>query len=170
MIHPLVKIIAVDDFFSKDEAQRLCNITYDLQYVQKEFGKEIENFNMVPQDCDIMFNNILGTKVEVVEDLSGVFRKPDNFIHFEPFDSTNEWVFVVALQQTTFNVFEHKSGTQNALQDYKYNYRNLFEWNNVVNYELEPGHGILFRPWLFHSFSTGHIQLFRLKEKNDNAI
>lgn len=166
MIHHLVKIINVDGFFSKEEAIDLCQNTYYLQYVKKEFGEEIENFNMVPQNCNELFSNILGTKIEVDEDRSGVFRKPERFIHFEEFSDTNEWIFAVALQPSTFDVMEHSSGSTNALQGYKYNYRNLFEWEHKINYQLDPGQGVLFRPWLFHSFNDGLIQIFRLKEIN----
>lgn len=170
MIHPLVKTITVDGFFTKEDAIRLMNITYDLQYSKHEFGEEIENFNMVPQDCNNMFSNILGTTIEVDEERSGIFRKPERFIHFEAFDSQNDWVFAVALQQSTFDIFEHQSGARNALDGYKYSYRNLFEWDHKVNYQLDPGHGILFRPWLFHSFDCGLIQIFRLREKDANAV
>jgi hypothetical protein len=80
----------------------------------------------------------------------------------------SDWIFVVALQESTFNVFEHQSGATTALNGYKYNYRNLFEWDLQINYVLKPGQGVLFRPWLFHSFDSGVIQVFRLKEKNGN--
>ena len=163
MIHPLVKIISVDGFHTKEQAQQICHATYYLQYVEKEFGKEIENFNLLPPDANELFSKILGTNMEVDEE-SGFFRIPENFIHFEPFDNTNEWVFVVALQNSIFNVFEHKSGTINALHGHKHNYRNIFEWEHKVNYQLGPGDGVLFRPWLFHSFDTGQIQVFRLRE------
>jgi hypothetical protein len=166
MIHPLVKIISVDGFLTREQALQLCQTTYYLQYVEKEFGKEIENFNLVSPDADELFTNILGTKIEVDKD-SGIFRIPNNLIHFEGFDNTNEWIFAVALQDCIFNVFEHKDGSTNALQNYKHNYRNLFEWDHKINYQLGRGDGILFRPWLFHSFDTGQIQIFRLKE-NDN--
>lgn len=170
MIHPLVKIITVDGFFSKEEATRLCNITYNLQYVDNNFGKQIENFNMVPEDSNEMFSNILGTTIEVDEDNSGVFRIPERFIHFEEFVNTNEWIFAVALQPSTFDVFEHQSGAVNALHGYKYNYRNLFEWDHKINYQLDPGQGVLFRPWLFHSFDCGLIQVFRLREKDGDKL
>lgn len=166
MIHPLVKIIAVDDFFNKEQATDLCQKTYYLQYVQKEFGEEIDQFNWVPADANRMFSEVLGTNMVVDEERSGIFRRSGGFIHFEYFESVDQWVFAVALQTTTFNVYEHTSGVQNALREHRFNYRNLFEWNHRVNYELEPGHGILFRPWLFHSFSNGLTQVFRLTEKN----
>lgn len=166
MIHPLVKLISVDGFFSQEEAIRLSYITDMLQYEKKDIGREIPNFNMVPENANEMFSTILDTPIEVDEDRSGVFRFPELFIHFEEFDSTNEWVFAVALQESTFNVFEHKSGAKSALDEYKLGYQNLFEWDLQINYVLKPGQGILFRPWLFHSFDTGLIQVFRLKEKN----
>jgi hypothetical protein len=103
--------------------------------------------------------------VTVIDERSGVFRKPKQFVHFEGFDSFNEWIFVVALQQSTFNIFEHQSGATSAIDGYKFNYMNLFEWDLTVNYVLKPGQGILFRPWLFHSFDNGLIQSFRLNEK-----
>ena len=166
MIHPLVKIITVDGFFNQEEATRLHNITTNLQYVEKEFGKEIEHFNMVPENINEMFSNILNTKIEVDEDRSGVFRKPDLFIHFEGFDGMDEWIFVCALRQTMFNIYEHETGAKSCLEGYEFNYRNLMEWgsNTKVSYELKPGEGVLFRPWLFHSFDGGLIQLFRLRE------
>lgn len=164
MINPLVKIITVDGFFKLEDARRLSHIVFDLQYQETEFGEQIPNFNMIPENANEMFSNILNTKISVNEEQSGVFRRPVNFIHFEGFESQNEWIFVCALQQSTFNVFEHQSGVVNALQDYKFNYRNLFEWDLKINYILSPGQGVLFRPWLFHSFDKGLIQLFRLKE------
>ncbi len=166
MIHPLVKIITVDGFFSNEEAVHLSNATYNLQFTKKDFGEEIENFNMVPEDANQMFSNILNTNIEVDEDNSGIFRIPERFIHFEEFSNTNEWVFAVALQDSTFDVFEHQSGARHVLDGHKYNYRNLFEWDHKINYQLAPGQGVLFRPWLFHSFDCGLIQIFRLTEKD----
>ena len=79
-----------------------------------EFGEKIENFNMVPENANDMFSNILNTNMEVDEDKSGIFRKPENFIHFEEFSNTDEWIFAVALQPSTFNVFE-RVGSKNHL-------------------------------------------------------
>ena len=73
---------------------------------------------------------------------------------------------MVALQPSTLNIFEHKSGATSALQEYKFNYRNLFEWDLQINYLLKPGQGVFFRPWLFHSFDTGLVQIFRMNEIN----
>ena len=168
MIHPLVKLISVDGFFSEDEARRLSLVTDQLQYEKFEFGQQIPDFNMVPENANDMFSTILNTNMLVDEDRSGIFRIPEMFIHFEEFDGLDEWVFAVALQQSTFNVFEHQSGASTALDKYQFGYRNLFEWDLQINYVLKPGQGVLFRPWLFHSFDTGLVQMFRLKEQNGN--
>jgi hypothetical protein len=168
MIHPLVKLISVDGFFSEEEARRLSYVTDQLNYEQCEFGKQIPDFNMVPEGANEMFSTILNTNMLVDEDRSGIFRIPEMFIHFEEFDGIDEWVFAAALQQSTFNVFEHQSGASTALDNYQFGYRNLFEWDLQINYVLKPGQGVLFRPWLFHSFDSGLVQMFRLKEKNGN--
>lgn len=165
MIHPLVKIITVDKFYTSEQATSICDSVYHLQFTETEFGEEIKDFNLIQPDFSDSISQILNTQLEVDESRSGFFRIPRVFIHFEGFDSTNEWVFAVALQESIFNVYEHDSGTENALQGYKYNYHNLFEWNHKINYTLDPGQAILFRPWLFHSFDTGLIQTFRLREK-----
>lgn len=159
----LIKTVTVDGFFTREAANQIASVVYDLPYVPSEYGKEIQNFNMITDDVDEMFSSALGMNVEVDKE-SGIFRIPELMIHFESFESPKDWVFCVALQDSTFNLFEHKSGIENATQGYKFNYRNLFEWDLTVNYQLKPGQGILFRPWLFHSFNMGLVQTFRLRE------
>lgn len=168
MIHSLVKLITVDGFYTSLDTSNITNFLYNLEYQPTEFGEELLNFNMVDENADIMFSKILNTNIELDLDHSGIFRKPNNLIHFESFNNLNEWVFAVAIQSSTLNVFEHKNGTQHALQNYKFDYRNLFEWDLQINYLLKPGQGVLFRPWLFHSFDTGLIQIFKLKEYDNN--
>ena len=159
----IIKTITVDGFYSPDSAKQLESVLYTLQYEDYEYGKEIPNFNLIPPDADNMFSTATGMKLTVDTD-SGKFRIPRLMIHFESFETANDWVFAVAIQESTFNVFEHKTGVENALQRYDFNYHNLFEWDLTVNYHLKPGQGILFRPWLFHSFDMGLVQNFRLLE------
>lgn len=161
----MIKTMTVDNFYTQEQATNLTMVVWDLNKEKSEFGMEIPNFNMVPAKADALFSKVLNKKVKVIDERSGIFRFPELFIHFESFDSPKEWLFVTALQHSTFNLYEHQSGVVNALQDYKFNYRNLFEWNLTVNYQLSPGQGIFFRPWLFHSFDSGLIQIFRLLEK-----
>jgi len=161
----LIKTMTVDDFYKPEEARRITAVIDALpHFKQFDFGTELVDFNMVPVDADQLFSKTLNMSVTVIKENSGIFRRPEHFIHFEPFDTLKEWIFVVALDRTIFNIYEHQSGSNNALQGFKFNYRNLFEWNLTVDYQLGPSQGIFFRPWLFHSFTSGLIQVFRLRE------
>ena len=161
---PLIKTLTIDNFYLPYQTKELIDVIWDMQFVDKEFGKEIENFCHVPNDMDDIFKKILGFKTKTDLNNSGVFRKPSDFIHFESFYDLREWMFIVSLTETTVNIFEHKTGAVTALDNYNFNYRNLFEWDLMCNYVLKPGQGIFFRPWLFHSISSGLIQTFRLKD------
>lgn len=165
----IMKTMTIDGFYTQEEANRIENVTFNLQYKPTDFGQEIPEFNMVPGDADELFSKVLKLPVTVIDESSGVFRLPKHFIHFEGFDSLNEWLFVVAIQQSTFDIYEHQSGATTALDGYQFNYMNLFEWDLMCNYVLKPGQGVFFRPWLFHSFDSGLIQIFRLQE-NDHTV
>lgn len=159
----LIKTLTIDGFYTDEEAKRVGTVVSNLHFEASEFGREVPNFNMVPPEADQMFSSVLHFPV-TVDPQSGIFRYPQNFIHFESFESLDDWLFVCALEPSTFNLFEHKSGARTALDGHAFKYRNLFEWNLKVNYLLDPGQGIFFRPWLFHSFDQGIVQMFRLKE------
>lgn len=163
-----LKLITVDDFYTQEEGYNLSRVILPLmQFERNDFGEDLPNFNMVPNDADEIFSKVLNNKISVDKERSGIFRKPEMsaFVHFEEFESIHDWLFVVALDSTTFNVFEHKSGIRNATEGYEFAYRNLFDWNLMNNIILLPGQGVFFRPWLFHSFSSGLIQIFRMKEQ-----
>ena len=166
MLHPLVKMISVDDFITREDAYNIGAQVCRLNYVETEFGKEIPNFNLIPPDIEERFKIVLNTDFIVDKERSGTFRHPAPFIHFESFKKLNEWIFVVALDRTLFNLYENLNGFKNALEEHKLNYRNFLDWDLIVSYDFKPGQGILFRPWLFHSFSGGLIQTFRLEEKD----
>lgn len=166
----IIKTMTIDGFYSKEDAICLSNIVKNLQYQPTEFGYEIQQFNHIPENVDYLFSSVLGKEVTINQNISGVFRIPELFIHFESFNNLNEWLFVVALERSTFNIFEHKNGNKSALDGYKHNYRNLFEWDLTVNYLLEPGQGIFFRPWLFHTFDQGIVQVFYLTEIRNTLI
>jgi dTDP-4-dehydrorhamnose 3,5-epimerase-like enzyme len=55
MIHPLVKLITVDGFMSTEQSESLFNSVKNLQYTESEFGKQIENFNLLAPDVDEQF-------------------------------------------------------------------------------------------------------------------
>jgi len=125
----VVKLIHADNFFPGDDANRLLMISRNLNYVEKQYGLEIDNFNLVFPGLDPVFSKVVGEEVTVDEPRSGIFRRPMNcIIHFEEFDSLDEWCFIVALEPTTFNLYNHledgpmsKVNARSALEGYKFN-------------------------------------------------
>jgi len=178
----VVKLIHADNFFPADDAHKLYMITKNLQFVEKQYGLEVDNFNLVTPNIDPVFSEVIGEEIVVDHDRSGIFRRPMNcIIHFEEFDDLSEWCFIVALEPTTFNLYNHlengplsKVNARSALDGYKFNYRNMMEWDVCVNIRLEANQGVIFRPWLFHSIEDGLVQYYRLlgkkpeQETNEN--
>jgi len=169
----MVKLIHADGFFPNNDAENLLNVVRNMDYVQKEYGYELPNFNLIFPDVEIIFNKVLGERVIVDPKRSGVVRKPfSNSIHFENFDSPNEWCFIVALEPTTINLWYHiedssmgelsKADSKNVFSGNQFNYKNLFEWKIVTNMVLEQNEGIFIRPWVFHSLDSGIVQYYRL--------
>lgn len=167
----IAKLIHADNFFIPEEAERLSIIGKNLNYVEKEYGLEIDNFNLTFPGLDDTFSKLVNEEVMVDEERSGIFRKPLNCqIHFESFDTLNEWCFIIALERTTFNLYNHLESygvinARSALDGYKWNYKNMFEWDYYANILLERNQGVIFRPWLFHSLEDGLVQYYRLVKK-----
>lgn len=167
----MVKLIHADGFFAPGDAERYANIVRNLPFVEKQYGYEIENFNMIFSGLEPILGKVLGERVIIDPKRSGVFRKPiNNIIHFEEFDSLNEWCFIVALEKSTLNIFYHlkpngeyrEFDAKTALDGWNFNYRNMFEWDYHTNILLEPNQGIFIRPWVFHSLEDGLVQYYRL--------
>jgi hypothetical protein len=163
MYRQMVKVLQTDDYFHPEQLNSLRNVISHQRFSDTDLGQEILNFNLVQPGVEDVLSDVVGERLFVDESQSGIFRKPDITIHFEGFDHPNEWCFAVALERSTFNIYYHLSGARNALEGYKFNYRNFLEWDYHTNILLEPNQGIFFRPWIFHSFSGGIMHHYRLK-------
>ena len=182
MSRRMVKLIHADEFFPKDEATALKNMVQGLQFVPTRHGMEIANFNLIFPDSEQIFYKVLGERVAVDVKRSGVIRKPDNnLIHYEEFESSEEWCFMVALENTVVNFFYHTDPNQglgdladanarSAFDGTEFDYRNLFEWKIHTNIHLETNQCLFFRPWVFHSLQEGLIQYYRLIADNKFRI
>lgn len=164
----MVKLIHADEFYPPGDAQKYCAMVQGLNFTPKSYGWELENFNMILSGLEPIMGRVLGERVVIDSVRSGVFRKPlNNVIHFEDFETLDEWCFVVALERTTLNLYEHinsqgKVDATSALVSHQHNYMNLFEWNLHTNILMEPNQGVFFRPWIFHSLDNGLVQYYRL--------
>lgn len=173
MSRSMVKLIHADGFFPNNDANNLLLATKDMTFVHREYGLEIPDFNLIFPDIETIFYRVLGERVTVDPNRSGVIRKPhNNIIHYEHFDSPEEWCFIVALEKTTLNIWHHisekdkgdisPSDFTNAIQNVNFNYFNLFEWKIQTNIILEQNQGVFIRPWVFHSLDDGIVQYYRL--------
>lgn len=173
MSRSMVKLIHADGFFPNNDANNLLLAIKDMTFVHREYGLEIPNFNLIFPDIETIFYRVLGERVTVDPNKSGVIRKPhNNIIHYEHFDSPEEWCFIVALEKTTLNIWHHiseqdkgdisPSDFTNAMQNVNFNYFNLFEWKIQTNIILEQNQGVFIRPWMFHSLDDGVVQYYRL--------
>lgn len=164
----MVQLIHADKFLNPRDSANLVAMTTGLNFVSKNYGWELENFNMVLDRLEPLMSKVLGERIVIDHKRSGVFRRPlNNVIHFEESDSVNEWAFVCALEKTTLNLYHHinpqgEIDAENAIQGFEFNYRNLFEWKLHTNILMDPSQGVFFRPWVFHSFDQGLIQYYRL--------
>lgn len=167
-MRPMVKMIHADGFFPAGDTERCVATVRDVSFTEKSYGYELEHFNMVLGGVEPILSKVLGERVIVEHKRSGIFRKPfNNIIHFEDFESLNEWCFIVALEPNTLNLYHHKDQQGNidaksALDGWNHNYRNLFEWELHTNVLLEANQGVFIRPWVFHSLDSNLVQYYRL--------
>jgi hypothetical protein len=160
----MIDLLKTYDFFSDSDVKSLFNIVNSLSFIEKEYGFEIDHFNFIIPNLNPIFSKLLADDVIIDEENSGIFRRPKTFIHFESFNSLSDWIFIIALEPTIFNLYYHvPTNSKSALDQYQLNYRNFIEWNYYTHILLEPNQGIIFRPWLFHSLQNGIIQLYKLK-------
>ena len=183
MSRSMVSLIHADEFFPGNDAENLRNAVNGMNFVEMPYGMEIPNFNLIFPDSEIIFKNVLGERVIVDPLRSGIIRKPThNQIHFEQYDSPDEWCFIVALEPTTINLWHHidpkermgelaKADAKHAMvAEGIYNYNNLFEWKIHTNIILETNQCLFIRPWVFHSLENGLVQYYRLIADNNFRI
>ena len=160
----VLNYIHARDFFSKEDVEKYGSAINSLKFEPKKYGMEIPDFNMIFPEIDLLWGKMLGDFISIDEDESGVFRKPyKNIIHFEDFNSLNEWRFAVAINNNEFNTYRHKSGVQNAIEKYEdLDYFNPDEWERETNITMKPNDAIFYRPWVFHSFDNGLMQCYKI--------
>lgn len=183
MSRKMVKLIHADNFFPNDEATGLRNLTKDMKFEKTTYGYELPNFNLIFPDAEIILSKVLGERIIVDPVKSGVIRKPNNNeVHYEEFNSADEWCFIVALEPTTINFWHYLGdnyqqgdfGTALLQNNLKPNdnidFGNLLKWKIHTNIHLETNQCLFFRPWEFHSLEKGLIQYYRLLPDNHYRI
>ena len=182
MSRRMVKLIHADNFFPNNDANNLKKLSEGLSFIEGPHGLEASNFNLIFPDIEQILFKVLGERVSVDVHNSGKIIKPfNNLIHFENFESTEEWSFIVALEPTTVNFWYHIDpngfpgdlgviNSKDVFDEHNFNYRNIFEWKIHTNILLETNQCLFFRPWTFHSLQDGCIQYYRLISDNNFRI
>lgn len=158
-----IKMIFKDNFY--DDIVQIKNIVSNLRFEPNKFGQEIMNFNLVDPTLEPVFRSITddGTLV-IIDELSGVFRRPDVNIHFEDFAHPLDWCFTVAVEETHFQLYKHvETGIESALENHMLNTINFLQWDCVGSMILRPNQCVFFRPWMYHSFLGGMTKHYILR-------
>lgn len=167
-----INYIHARDYFPKGEIESLRPLADDVSWVDKKFGKEMENFNLIFKDIDIVLGKMTGDFLEVDKPSSGILRKTlHEVIHFEDFDDLNDWRFVVAMDPNEFKTYIHKDGYKSFVEYLKdqseekpiLEYMNKEHWEEETIIKMKPNDVLFYRPWVFHSFQDGIIHYYKLK-------
>lgn len=159
----VLNFIHARDYFIRSEIEEFRGLLDGVHWNPAKFGLEMPQFQLIFKDIELVFGEMLGEYVKVDESASGSFRKSYPGIHFEDFKSTNEWIFVVALEPNEFTTYTHIEGYKTALEaPDSISFEDESNWEIESKVKLSINDCIFFRPWLFHSFSAGIIHYYKL--------
>ena len=158
----VMNFIHARDYFPKGEVEGFRPLIEDVHWEPRKYGKEIPDFNLIFNNIDVLWGKMLGDFIDIDRPVSGTFRRPYPVIHFEDFDSLNEWRFIVAMEDNEFKTYVHKSGAKTALDGYEFDYFNPDDWEVETIIKLKANDSLFFRPWNFHSFNEGVIHYYKL--------
>lgn len=168
----VINYIHARDYFPKHEADAIVPLVQDVHWIDKKFGKEMEHFNLIFNDIDLVIGKMVGDIVEIDRQNSGTLRKTlHEVIHFEDFEDTNDWRFVVSLEDNEFKTFVHKSGYKSMLDYLKDDSEEKPEllwldpeqWEVETTIKMKSNDVLFYRPWIFHSFQDGILHYYKLK-------
>lgn len=161
----VLNVIHARDFFTANDAASFAAVGTGLleKYKPMEYGYQLPNFNMTHPEMDLILGAMLGDMVRIIDKESGTFRVPYNdLVHFEYFDSLDEWRLAVALEDNIFQTYRHISGVKDARYGYQFDYQNRKEWIAESYINLPAGDAVIYRPWVFHSFEGKHIHCYKV--------
>jgi hypothetical protein len=168
----VINYIHARNYFPENEAETLRDLVQDVAWKDIKFGKEMEHFNLIFNDIDLVIGKMVGDIVEIDRPVSGTLRKPlHEVIHFEDFEDTNDWRFVVSLDENEFKTYHHKDGYKSILDYIKdeveekpiLEYLNQEHWEIETTIKMKPNDVLFYRPWIFHSFHSNVLHYYKLK-------
>ena len=167
-------LILCNNLYSDIEG--LSTLVTNLEYVDVLHGKEIEDFQYVPDGIDKMFSSILQEPIELQ---GGQFRKPNTLIYFDNFYQHTLWTGIVALEETELKLYQHESGYRsffdmppetNMDQFFLDNCNKPENWTIKTVINMEKNDFVFVRPWLWKSLREEKlVQIFTLNHKIEES-
>lgn len=156
-----------------NDMDSLSNLISTMEYEDNFYGSEIKDFNFIPQGIDQQFTMELNHPIEVQPN-TGIFRKPNTMIHFEPFYQHCLWVGIVALEDTTLTLWEQEEVKtvfdvpQEKMEEFLLS-NDRSKWSESNKLNIKKNNFVFIRPWLWHSLEEGKlVQVFLLNQKLEN--
>jgi hypothetical protein len=168
----VINYIHARDYFPAGEAERIPYLVDSVNWVDKKFGSEMEHFNLIFKDIDLVLGKMVGDIIEIDRPNSGTLRRTlKNVIHFEDFEDLNDWRFVVAVENNTFITYNSLYGYKTFLDYVKdesedkptLEYLNNSQWEVESTIQMKANDVLFYRPWVFHSFDDGILHYYKLK-------
>jgi len=133
-----------------------------MEYDTVPYGDEIKDFNFIPQGLQENFSAILSEHVEIQPN-TGIFRKPNESIHVEPFYQHCLWMCVVALENTS--LFLHEQENIKTVFDVTESIDET-QWTVQNRINMKKNDFVFVRPWLFYSLEKDKlVQIFLLNQQ-----
>ena len=104
---------------------------------------------------------------------TGIFRKSNSMVHFEPFYQHCQWLCIVALENTKIRIHEQENiktifDVEN-LEEFFLNSK-LEDWETSSEIIIKKNDYIFIRPHLWHSLEENKlVQILLLNRKIDDA-
>lgn len=163
-------IIYCDNFYNDPES--LYMLLSGMEFEDGPFGQEIQNFNYIPAGLDSFFCQVLTESVAIQPD-TGIFRKPNTLVHFEPFYQHSLWVCVVALEDTVIELKQQEGvktffDVQNMDEFIADNTNNPEKWTTSASINIPKNSFVFIRPWLWYQLEADKlVQIFMLNHSEE---
>jgi hypothetical protein len=164
------QLIHCDQFYQ--DVNSLESLISSLEFEDTLYGKEILGFSYIPQGLTEFIGSVLDDTIEIQPD-TGLFRKPNTTIHFDPFYQHARWSCIVAVEDTVLNLHTHQSGVetffdvQDRIDDFFIQESTKPQhWTTTTTLTLKQNQFVFIRPWVWRSLAADRlVQTFLLNLK-----
>ncbi len=164
------QFLKCDGFYQDPNA--LQSLIQNLEFEDTLYGKEIPDFYYIPQGLQEFIGSVLNEQIQIQPD-TGIFRRPNQLIHFDNFYEHALWTCVVAVEDTAVNLHTHRDGHEtffdvgsNVEEFFLSEAMNQDAWSINTSIKLRKNQFLFIRPWVWRSYDAEKIlQTFLINAK-----